>query len=64
MTLGDNYRTAILPVTGIKSETLRTRNETVDMHIKNIANGILCHSQAHKTYKSYVPLAAYIKMDI
>ena len=64
MTLGDNYRTAILPVTGIKSETLRTRNETVDMHIKNIANGILCYSQTHKKHKSFVLLAAYIKMDV
>ena len=64
MTLGDNYRTAILPVAGVKLQTMRCRNETVDMHIKNIANGILCHSQAHIPYKSYVLLAAYIKIDI
>ena len=43
---------------------MRSKNETVDMHFKNIASGILCHSQAHKTYKSYVLIAAYIKMDV
>ena len=43
---------------------MRSKNETVDKHFKNIASGILCHSQAHKTYKSYVLIAAYIKMNV